>query len=1496
MGRWGVLSMNMHDRRARWVARTLLVSLLSIGLCLATFLPKAYAGTYLTEGRDSGGTEVGYRETEGADWTLWKESMIYIDGEPAWCVDIETRYEGAGSQVTDSNALDYMPQEAIDWIALGSRAFDENPTSSQWNDTQRYYAKQVWIWWVLQQYRDYSYSIYACPQGGDGDIEQGEWDRVWAEVFQQVVAWNDAHDFVCSGTVYRGAGQTLGSRFSSTPNTGSVSIDKESANPGLSDGNPCYQLDKIRYELWANRECTESTGLGLALDAGGHGHLDDVKAGTYYARESRESTIGSGFAYDATPYPVEVRFGEESWVHTEEGGNPKDAPQGNPIELVLTELDADRNTTTPQGDGALAGAEFTLAYHQNTEGSTAGEPERTWVLAADEGGRVVMDDAHKVSGDGFYHLTDGRICIPRGTLAITETRAPEGYLLSKGFSEPQVLVIDDHEDASEALRAFNPLTAPEQVIRGGVMIGKVDRETMSPHPLGGARLSGFSFDIINKSKKSVQVDGAIYRPGDTVATIITDEQGIARTGSHDLPFGSYSVVESAVGEGYLPNDDWVRAFQVHEDGMVSDLTDADEGCPDQVKRSDFRFTKRDAETMSGMAEIPFLVTSLTTGEQHVIVTDENGQFDSSASTCSHLQRTNANDTALIVASPDAVTEETDALHDGSAPAADAHPAADAGDRTSTADDGQGPDASSQPGEPDDIRWEVDETKLDPEAGIWFSGRSDLETVPDDSLGALPYDTYEVKELRCQANRTHGLRTFTLTLHRDSFAYDLDSIDDLAQHIGTTLTDEEGDHDAEAGPVTLVDTVAYEGLAPGQTYTMTGTLHLVGDDGTDDGIVMDPDGTEVHASQSFVPQLSHGTVEVVFTFDASDLSGHEVVAFETCEGGDGTYLTHEDITDEGQTVSFASIATTAMDATDGDHEIAATPEQTIKDTVHYAGLIPGRRYLMCGTLHTVGEDGEDAGEFTDAAGNTLRASREFVPSESTGDIDIEFAVDGSLLAGHTVVVFEECKQGSRSVAMHADITDTGQTVVFPGIATTLLDTEDGDHEVFADAQAMVTDTVAYRNLTPDKTYTMTGTLHLVGSDGKDMGELKDAEGNVITQTTRFTPTAPNGTIELEFGFDASALAGRKVVAFEECMYDNLTVAVHADIDDSAQTVTFPHIGTTFTDAADGDHETLASDAVMLRDTVAYHNLVPGQEYTMSGVIHVRDVDGEDAGILMSDGSVRPSPDKRPSSQPDADDGGPDSGIPAGDTTRSGAEPVTATRRFIPETPDGTVDLEFGFDATRLRGKTAVAFEECRHKDRIIAVHADISDEQQSVRFPRIGTTLAGSESGSHDIVPNQTTILKDTVAYEGLIPGRRYTLQGTLMDRESGTPLQVEGKTIIANTEFTAQDSDGSVGVLFMLDSSTLDGKTLVAFEELVYGDKTVASHADLDDKGQTVTVHGPGPVAKTMQKLGEAARKASGLLPGTGDSSLLKLAGALALVGLLYTGSALFLMRRDDQR
>ena len=131
-------------------------------------------------------------------------------------------------------------------------------------------------------------------------------------------------------------------------------------------------------------------------------------------------------------------------------------------------------------------------------------------------------------------------------------------------------------------------------------------------------------------------------------------------------------------------------------------------------------------------------------------------------------------------------------------------------------------------------------------------------------------------------------------------------------------------------------------------------------------------------------------------------------------------THADVTDEGQTVRFVDIHTTATDQADGDHEIAASAGQTVVDRVEYTNLTPGKEYVLTGTLHLVNTDGTDGGA-------VANATKTFTPEASDGYVDVTFDVDASQLAGSKLVAFEELSSDGTRVAAHEDLTDEGQTV-------------------------------------------------------------------------------------------------------------------------------------------------------------------------------------------------------------------------------------------------------------------------------------------------------------------------------------------------------------------------------------------------------------------------------------------------------------------------------------
>ena len=348
---------------------------------------------------------------------------------------------------------------------------------------------------------------------------------------------------------------------------------------------------------------------------------------------------------------------------------------------------------------------------------------------------------------------------------------------------------------------------------------------------------------------------------------------------------------------------------------------------------------------------------------------------------------------------------------------------------------------------------------------------------------------------------------------------------------------------------------------------------------------------------------------------------------------------------------------------------------------------------------------------------------------------------------------------------------------------------------------IVDTVSYQNLNVGKSYTVKGVLM-----DKETGEPILVDGEQVTAEKQFTAADESGAVEMEFTFNAVPVKGKKVVVFEELYEDTVKVAVHADIEDEGQTVEFtePKIGTTA--KIEEEKDALISPETTLVDTVEYENLFVGKEYTVKGVL----MDKETGEPILVDG-----------------------------------EQVTAETVFTAESASGTVDVTFSFSSLELKGKSVVVFETVYESDAEVAVHADIEDEGQTVRFrePEIGTTAA-APNGDKNLKPHSEITIVDVVSYTDLKPGKEYTLKGVLMDKKTGAPLLMNGEQVTAETVFTPDTESGSVDVIFTFDASELDGKSVVVFEDLYNGEILMATHADIEDEGQTVRFRTP-PIVKT---------------------------------------------------
>jgi len=1006
-------------------------------------------------------------------------------------------------------------------------------------------------------------------------------------------------------------------------NKGKLKLKKASSNPGISDNNPCYSLEGATYGVYSDSGCTQQVGT-LTCSASGDSNIIDIAPGTYYVKETK---AGKSYALDEGIHKVNVSGGQTATV------NVTDAPQNDPADMLVAKVDAETGKASPLGAGTLAGAEFTVKYYDGfyTQENLPEKATRTWVLKTDENGRtslarVTLDkDKYFVSGDSFYTSTNGNITLPIGTVTVQETKAPSGYLLS---------------DNSIHIQQITSNTTTERVT-------------------------------------------TFVEPSEDAPTV-----------------------------------------------------------REQVKRGDIAFNKVHGEDMTGLAGVPFKITSTTTGESHIAITDVNGILTTEASACPHTQNTNGNDAALHA-------EGT-----------------------------------------------VDESKLSIDNGLWFSGSKDAQTVADDSKGALPYDTYTFEELRCTTNTSLNLVKFEVTVSRDAYTIDRGTVDDNPIEIGTTATDgADGDHKLLASnQAEIVDSVSYKGLKKGTEYELQGTLM----DAETGEALKGMDGKEITATAKFTPKASSGKQKVKFKFDATLLGGHKAVVFERLYLDGKIQASHEDPEDEDQTIEFlpVEIGTTATDAADGDKSIGVGKAVTVEDEVSYKNLATGREYTVTGTLM----DSATGEPIKDAEGNTVTASTTFEPEDTVGKVKVTFSVDTSTLSNKKLVVFEKLEADGNVIASHEDLTDEGQTVevIPPEIKTSAADGADGDKEVTADGKATIVDTVKYTGLVPGTEYELQGTL----MDAETGEALRGVDGKEITASAKFTPQAQDGTKDVTFTFDASALGGAKTVVFEKLFVDGTLIGSHEDPTDKDQTVEIsPSLKTTAA-TIQGSKVVKPEDEAAIVDTVHLKGLRPGQSYTLTASINKKAdgtqltlTDVKDASTLAGNGIQKGF---------DTDASGTDLSKALVDVTGTGSFVNIPEGAKLTKNDDGTYTLT-------VPGATQDA--------------ADIVTKLSGGQVKLVSSDKSNKTEGDNTATETEST--------------GRGSMLGTY--------------EVIANGQvrFTPTVSDLDVDVPMVFKASDVAGQQAVVFESLQRDTdgREISKETDLEDTDQTIDIEN-NPEGKNLEQTG----------------------------------------------
>ena len=1283
--------------------------------------------------------------SESAKYAGYETRKMYAGGNYAYCVQPSKKTPQSGTYEKHYDVENYVSNAGDETQALQSRnlayycwgapGFNASYFPSTWYDgsamdDDKYIALSHIMLSFLVSYDEVG-SMHGCNSSF----------KNWA--YQNVLGYNANGDLVngqatlpilCWATAPASFKVYILSTGSATQNilgyeytpTGTVSLSKTSANTGITSGNSCYSLAGAVYGIYSDAGCSAQVTT-LTTDAGGNAPAVSLNAGTYYYKEL---TAPAGYALDSSVQSFTVTDGQNTALSV------SDTPTNDPVRISINKVDSETGDKV-QGGASLENAEFTVKYYAGyyNAGNLPANATRTWVLKTMKtaSGKYIaaLDDSYKISGDELYKVSNGLAVLPLGTISIEETKAPEGYNLDGAYLQV-----------------------------GGV----------------GEKITGKYVAQITQNGNLASLKGG-------------------------------------------------NTFKVS----------------DKIKRGDFKLTKIDTDNQNRMSDIPFRVTCKGTGESHIIKTDENGYFSSESSWNAHSKNTNGGGAydGLWFSSAD-----------GSAKVDDSVGAMPYGDYTLeelSCDNNRGKilykgefsirrdkvtvdigtiENHSEPTpvittQASDAKTQYQIIKPSADTDI-----IDKVTITDTMAGRdytitgtlMDKDTGEA--VMVNGNPVTASQTFTsdgtkkvLDMHFnfDSSALggktvvvcekltygdyvaateeDMENKDQTIYfpEIHTTATDSEtADHLTLADSrAVITDTVTYTNLLKGETYTLSGVLM---DKETGKELLVD--GEPVTQEMAFTAGRASGTKKLKFEFDTTGLAGKSFVVYETLTLEDVEVAEHKDINDEGQTIHIPAAQTTAIDDSSKINVSEAKKEISVTDTVAYRNLVPGKEYTVRGTA----VDKETGEPLTDADGNELVSTAKFTAASADGSVDVKFTFDGTAMAGHSVVFFENVYYTDKLIAVHADIDDEAQTVHIPLIFTSVKDKDTDSHMSLAGSDVTLTDTVAYRNLVPGKTYTISGTLM-----DQRTGKAVTVNGKAVTSSADFTPDTADGETTVDFHFNTNGLDDTTVVVFEKMFYGKAEIAAHEDINDKGQTIYIPSVKTTAIDDKTATKLTLAEKDIHITDTVAYRNLVPGEKYTVTGTA----IDKTTGETLK-------------------DDAGKD---------------VTAKASFKAEKANGTVDVEFVFDGSTLAGKTVVMYENIYYNNKLIGVHADISDEAQIIYVPSVKTAATDTKTETKLTYAEKDIKITDTVEYTNLIPGKTYKVTGTAMDKKTGKVIKdADGKEVTSEAEITPETADGKVDVDFIFDGSNLAGKTIVMFEEIRYEGKLIGVHADINDEAQTIYV------------------------------------------------------------
>lgn len=862
---------------------------------------------------------------------------------------------------------------------------------------------------------------------------------------------------------------------------------------------------------------------------------------------------------------------------------------------------------------------------------------------------------------------------------------------------------------------------------------------------------------------------------------------------------------------------------------------------EQKERYDFKLKKVDSYG-NPMAGVAFLVTA-SNGDQHVVVTDKNGEFDSSKLGYTDV---NGNDATLANAMADTTLYPT-----------------------------------------------YKETNVfftTPGSGKTAAAEIKEETVDGKAPRPLYKDTYTIREIHRQYVTIDG-KKYKLTQVYDIGPAQTITVPDSAKdgaviNFGTYTntaipkmtssaisTDTNTKMSVAGKNSSFKDSVKATNLKASTKYT----LMSVAVDANTGKAYKDADGKYVAKNVEFTTgAVKKGTVfpettaSVTFTgVNTSNVKSRKLVFYEYLVEGSVTKTVSLDsagkpvepancvakdasVSNKAQTVNVISLETKVLVDSTKTNVAPADEKVDVTDTVTLHNLVAGTKFTLVGKV----SDGEN-----------IKVENEVEFTAKGDDETVSVPLKGLNLteyAGKSLYVICELKYDGEVIATHnEDGTDPDEKFYVPAVETNAIDATTNTQYSILD-KTQIIDSVKYSNLPTEYEYELETTfvdsatgeeikkteiekdpywnmLKDLGyvtdetssdstgdSVAEDTGKIVSEVGKAFKRTQVLKPEKMDDTVNVTFDIDPRSfnLEGKTITIRQVIKLNGVAVAKHTDKDAESQQISFPTGSTLAVDNTSHNHTIAPTKDADVVDTIFCKNLATG-------------ISVDFYGIAIDKDTNKP--------------------------VELNGKPVVVKQSETISKADQEVQLHYVVDGTKLKGKRLTSFVFAVYNGKIVFKHTDPNSAEQSFSFSSLRTKFLDDKNGTHATMLTEDVHQTDTVTLDGLTKGERFTLKGVVYNKSTRKPMLVDGKQVTNSIDFTAKGNSEEVALKYQYNGLKSDAyhkdknDDLVSFVYLYKDGILIDKEEDFDSFDQTIKLPSCGTSASdgiTKLHVGYASKTA----------------------------------------